>query len=448
MFVTLLMLQGLCQGVVPGGRLTDEEVNATIRRGNHDSRSHQIGLRLVDQQEFFLSGLLCTTCQTSGYVITVYTPEQWIEQAARYARREMAPFTLADVPEEMRDPMLHVVAMPSTPAYLNGNGFSWASSVHRVVMSDTARATTIQPVGLSHGSIERNSAFRSANFTSATVSFFMADVEKLRAADPKGEFFIVVVGDNKNKFFKVKARFMSELFPNGYARSYSPDGSQPVTTPAAGNSSAVLIANSTAGKSSPAAAAATAYSGHAASPQELAELVQHGQASRCTVITNPPGAEVYVDGNKGGTSPLSFVLIKHGDAFRTVTIRLTGYQTIEQQFVPDGKPIPITLALVAGQSEPFSTASGDSHAQEPVKLSQPAAGQATVTFWSSPRGATIELDGNYVGSTPSTMAVPVGAHTVTMSKEGYEPWHQTIKLPSGNVKVNADLNPPRVITLH
>lgn len=57
MFVTLLMLQGLCQGVVPGGRLTDEEVNATIRRGNHDSRSHQIGLRLVDQQEFFLSGI-------------------------------------------------------------------------------------------------------------------------------------------------------------------------------------------------------------------------------------------------------------------------------------------------------------------------------------------------------------------------------------------------------
>lgn len=199
--------------------LTDDEVNAAIQRGYNAGRSHQIGLRLVDQQEFFLSGLLCTTCQASGYVITVYTPEQWIEQAAHYARREMAPFTLADVADEMRGRMLHVVAMPSTPAYLNGNGFSWASSVHRVVLSDTSRTTTIQPVDLSHGSIETNSAFRSANFTSATVSFFMADVDKLRAADPKGEFFIVVVGDNKNKFFKVKARYMSELFPTGYAAS-------------------------------------------------------------------------------------------------------------------------------------------------------------------------------------------------------------------------------------
>ena len=253
LFVTLLTLQEVSQGVVSRGRLSDEQVNAAIQRGNHDGRRHRIGLTLVDQQELFLSGLLCTTCQTSGYVITIYTPEQWIEQAARYARREMAPFTLADVPEEMRESMLHVIAMPSTPAYLNGNGFSWASSVHRVVLSDTSRAITIQPVALSHGSIETNSAFRSANFTSATVSFFMTDVDRLRTTDPKGEFFVVVVGDNKNKFFKVKARSMSELFSAGYASSYPQshplDDGQPVT-PTADNSSAALAANSAAGKSS------------------------------------------------------------------------------------------------------------------------------------------------------------------------------------------------------
>ena len=234
------------------GRLTDEQVNAAIQRG-YSGRGHQIGLRLVDQQEFFFSGLLCDTCQTSGYVITVYTPEQWVEEAAHYAKREMAPFTLADVPEEMRQPMLHVIAMPSTPQYLNGSGFSWASSVHRVVLSDTSRAVTIQPVDLSHGSVETNSAFRSASFTSATVSFYMTDVQKLRAADAKGEFFIVVVGDNKNKFFKVKERFMSSLFPNGHARSSSP---QPNAGGAPGS------ADSAAGSVTPSAAAVAFQSAH------------------------------------------------------------------------------------------------------------------------------------------------------------------------------------------
>jgi hypothetical protein len=266
----------------------------------------------------------------------------------------MAPFTIADVPEEMRELMLHVVAMPSTPAYLNGNGLSWASSVHGVVLSDTSRATTIQPVSLGHGNVETNSAFRSASFTSAAVSFFMTDVDKLRTADPKGEFFVFVVGDNKNKLFKVKARYMSELFPAGYAHSYqqpySPNDSRPVATPPPEDLSVALVANTAAGNSSAAAAAATSYYGHALSSSEEAALVQQGQASPCSVITNPSGAEVFIDGNKGGVSPLTFVLNRHGDAFRNVTIKLAGYKTVEQRLVPDGKPIAITEALVVDHS--------------------------------------------------------------------------------------------------
>ena len=59
----------------------------------------------------------------------IYTPEQWIELNAAYAKGEMLPFSLADVTEDMRRPLLHVVALPSTPAYLNGAGLSGASCV-------------------------------------------------------------------------------------------------------------------------------------------------------------------------------------------------------------------------------------------------------------------------------------------------------------------------------
>ena len=103
--------------------------------------------------------------------------------------------------------------------------------------------------------------------------------------------------------------------------------------------------NSEAAKTSPAAAAAMATTGHAWTPQELAALVAKGQASRCAVITNPPGAEVYIDGNKGGVAPLVFILVKQGDTPRTVTIKMAGYKTVEKQFVPDGKIIPISVTL-------------------------------------------------------------------------------------------------------
>lgn len=118
--------------------------------------------------------------------------------------------------------------------------------------------------------------------------------------------------------------------------------SSPVLNPAALETARQ---NSEAAKTSPAAAAALATTGHASTPQELAALVAKGQASRCAVITDPPGAEVYIDGNKGGVSPLAFVLLKQGDTPRTITIKMAGYKTVEKQFVPDGKIIPISITL-------------------------------------------------------------------------------------------------------
>jgi hypothetical protein len=59
----------------------------------------------------------------------------------------------------------------------------------------------------------------------------------------------------------------------------------------------------------------------------------------------PSGAQVHVDGNKLGVSPVVFVLLKMGDAPRTVTIKLDGYKAVEKTFIPDGKTIPIGLTL-------------------------------------------------------------------------------------------------------
>lgn len=194
-----------------GQTLTDAQVIADIDRALSGKR-HQIGLTLNDVQTNLFSGLGCTTCKTTGYTIFVYPPESWIELKAVQARREMLPFGLENVTPEMRLPYIHILASPSRPEYLNANGMGMASSVHRVVLSSTDRSDVIQPLSESQAEVESNSALRSFTQSSAGAVFSMADVVRLRSEDPKREFFIVVVGDNQNKYFKVKSKFFNQLF--------------------------------------------------------------------------------------------------------------------------------------------------------------------------------------------------------------------------------------------
>lgn len=74
------------------------------------------------------------------------------------------------------------------------------------------RSETIQPLDTTNGTVQDNSALRSVDYTSAGATFAMADVERLRSQDKNREFFFVVVGDNQNKFFKVKTRMFKQLF--------------------------------------------------------------------------------------------------------------------------------------------------------------------------------------------------------------------------------------------
>jgi hypothetical protein len=201
--------------------LTDSQVQASIDRALHVKR-RQIGLRLNDVQTAVFSGLACETCQTSGYTIWVYTAESWIEEEAVRAPREMMPFNLANINDEMRQPYIRVLALPSTAEYLTGAGMSMSSSVHRVVLSSTDKEDVVQPLNVSQNTVESNSAFRSYSYTSAGAVFSVDDVERLRSKDPTGEFFIVVVGDKNNKYFKVKTRFFAQLFGK---QSVEDDGS-------------------------------------------------------------------------------------------------------------------------------------------------------------------------------------------------------------------------------
>jgi hypothetical protein len=65
---------------------------------------------------------------------------------------------------------------------------------------------------------------------------------------------------------------------------------------------------------------------------------------------------------------------------------------------------------------------------------------AKLQMESNPSGADIEVDGSFVGNTPSDVQVPDGEHTITVKKAGFKDWERKMKVSGGSsVHLNAEL---------
>jgi hypothetical protein len=67
------------------------------------------------------------------------------------------------------------------------------------------------------------------------------------------------------------------------------------------------------------------------------------------------------------------------------------------------------------------------------------AADAQIEITSTPPGADIEIDGSFVGSTPSTVGVVPGEHTVVIKKDGAKPWERNLKVTTGKIAIAAQL---------
>lgn len=74
-----------------------------------------------------------------------------------------------------------------------------------------------------------------------------------------------------------------------------------------------------------------------------------------------------------------------------------------------------------------------------ANISEPREG-VKCSFSSTPPGAEVTVDGRYVGSTPSVLALSVGNHTVEVSLPGFVRWKRDLTVSSGSeLTVNAVL---------
>lgn len=219
---------------------------------------------------------------------------------------------------------------------------------------------------------------------------------------------------------------------------------------------------------------------------QLAAGMQESQGGNVRVISNVPGAEVFVDGTSVGKAPLDVKGLPPG--IHLIEVRASGYVPKEERVTVNAgqatilkidlqpqlgggqakikvvSPVPEASVFIDGASvgtvpvekelpagEHFIVVQQQGYAKFEQKVSLEPGQTMTITaelravgglrFLSSPQGAEVVLDGEPIGTTPMVKEdVEVGEHVVTIRRAGYYDFEQPVKVEGGKLAiVNADL---------
>jgi hypothetical protein len=116
--------------------------------------------------------------------------------------------------------------------------------------------------------------------------------------------------------------------------------------------------------------------------------------------------------------------------------------------IPKGAEVPTfvngNMPLDLAKFQRGASATQQAQANPPASDALPnSMGQtskdAQLEITSTPSGADVELDGSFVGNTPSNIGVSTGDHMISVKKSGYKFWERKIKVSSGKVNISADL---------
>ena len=169
-------------------------------------------------------------------------------------------------------------------------------------------------------------------------------------------------------------------------------------------------------------------------PEEAAPAPSDG---RLLVRSMPPGAEVVVNGESRGTTPLALANLPHGPY--DVEVTLAGYGTRSVQLTldandPIGRFNPDLTSQPAAPSTDGAVPAGPPPAAE--------VGIGSIFAESRPSGAAVWLDQRQVGETPALIRnVPAGAHQIEFRRDGYRTWTTTVEVvPATQARVAASLD--------
>ena len=62
-----------------------------------------------------------------------------------------------------------------------------------------------------------------------------------------------------------------------------------------------------------------------------------------------------------------------------------------------------------------------------------------MTVDASVANCDIEIDGNFMGNTPSTLTLAPGKHEIVVKKTGYTDWTRSMMVGAGSVRLSAEM---------
>jgi hypothetical protein len=186
-----------------------------------------------------------------------------------------------------------------------------------------------------------------------------------------------------------------------------------------------------------------AASAGGARPQTAEVIKTFGQRCPQVIVNNRVDASDYVveldhEGGKG--------LLRHKDKI-AVFVKTSGDSIFSESTLSLGGSVQDACGAITKHwadhakdlktaSAPFAPATPQSGPGSPGQSEN----SASLNISSNPSGADIEIDGNFVGSTPSTVQLRSGEHEISISKKGFEAWHRKLNVTGGNINISADLD--------
>ncbi len=138
---------------------------------------------------------------------------------------------------------------------------------------------------------------------------------------------------------------------------------------------------------------------------QLAELLLRPLPGVLTITSDPPGAEIFIDGESTGTTPVDGLPVEAGE--HQLRLEAERYLTAESLLEVTGREIrqQVTVALDPAWAE--------------------------VSIASDPAGATVLVDGEPAGTTPARVEILQGEHQIMLQKDRFAGWEQTLEVVAG-----------------
>ena len=133
-----------------------------------------------------------------------------------------------------------------------------------------------------------------------------------------------------------------------------------------------------------------------------------------------------------------FARVSGDSVFSKSTLSLGG--SVQDACEAIDKDWAVHGSAMRAASDSDSKAAATPQVIAPSAPAAPVVSSAKLAVTSVPDGADIEVDGSFVGNTPSDVQVSEGEHAVSVKKTGFKNWERRLKVSAGSsVHLNAEL---------